>query len=665
MSVGSYIALLLVVGGPIPVAAAAANCSDPTGEKGPVHRFLVASLVWANVQVMLVMSTLALGILDLWSVLVAEFALVTLGSWLYLRAPRHVCDPRHASHSLTWIAGASAAVVASTAWHVLSYPVREPDSLHYHMPQLVEWLQAGALVPMRHVAGVIGTYSFGWEALALVFVVPLAQDVLVSAANLLAWFMYSAGCYMLARRIGARRSAAALGSLVLLCLPIARDGLASLQVDLAFGAFFVAGLYFALCYAEGRAPADLAAFIAASASMFWVKLTAFPYGCVLVAALGLMSIVFRRSRRRDGATGDSRGTGLAAALGLLASVPALYFYGRNWLALGNPLGYVDLPPFFDGDPMFTAFWRQTTLLALFDIHSSAHREVLKYVLTTRLGFPGLVSGAFGIVALLQVWKRPRLILPISILPVAILLYLATPYSADNWPPFEVTRFMGLALRYGFAWIGIAAVIGSVGMSVLPRWATIALALCVSAHTVLTSAAGYGDLLVASSAGLVAFLLCRRLRDSPAEVRRGRPWLIAVGLVGTFLILGFATSLRSERRATAYGPVAAYLDSHAARSASLAFRYDDESESAQPVYPLYGPSLSRRLHFLLSSETRPLELIEAEGIRWVVVAGSARFGGPKTAPHLRAVAFDPERRWVLLEREESSGEGAGSRPRGAG
>jgi hypothetical protein len=619
MSIGSYIALLVTLGGPVPLSAAAANWSDPRGKRGLAHRALVASLTWTNLQVAMVMSILSLGILHFWSMLVAELVLGALGIWLYRRSPRRGYLLRRTSASLAWVGGAAAPLVALVAWRVLTRPVVEFDSLHYHMPQLAEWLQAGSLVRMRHVGSAFHTYAFGWEALAAVFVVPLGRGTLVSAPSLLAWLMYAAATHALARRMGARSAAAALGSLMLLCLPITRIGVATLQVDLAFGAFFIMGVYFALCYAEDRAPADLGAFIAASASMFWVKLSALPY--------------------------------VAGALGILAFLPALAFYGRNWLELGNPLGYLHLPPLFDGDVMGTAYWRKTTLLAVFDVRSSSHLVVLKDVAIAGLGIPGLVTGAFGIVALSQVWKRRRLALLIALFPVTFFLYIATPYSADNQPPFEVTPFMGQALRYGFAWIGIVAALGAVGMSVLTHRAIAALAIGVSGYVVIRSVGGSLELLGASFAGLLVFLVGRRLRKLPSEIHRDWLLAIAAGLVGTFLILRIATPLRMAHRVIAYGPVAAHLDAHAERDEALAFLYPNQRGNAHPVYPLYGPRLSRRIDILPTSETRPLDFLDERSLRWFVVGHPARLQGFLDMPGLRGVAFDPGRGWVLFERDD--------------
>jgi hypothetical protein len=251
-----------------------------------------------------------------------------LGAWLRGLGPRG-----------TLLLGAvGGAALAWTAW-LLRYPAFGHDSLLYHLPEAVTWVERGSPGEVNPIVGAlpVGSYPVTHEVLtswtlgiAHSFLPPtlLAVGVLV-LIGVAAW----AGC----RALGAPRPAAALAAGALVAAPAAiaagRTGAALDPVALAWVATCAA-----LCAASPRRPALLAPALVAGGLAIGTKTTALPLTViVLAAALWAGRAQLRRLALPVGVAGA------------VACVVGLFWYGRDLVEHGSPFWpFLSLP---GGDPL--------------------------------------------------------------------------------------------------------------------------------------------------------------------------------------------------------------------------------------------------------------------------------------------------------------------------
>jgi hypothetical protein len=189
-----------VLAGPVPICLAIARA-----DAGLAARLLTTLVAWCALQAGVALGLALAGWLTPGPLLVVQLALLAIGLAAEHRAgplPR----PTPPLEPAEWITIAALAILGTTLLlHAMLHPIKEHDSLDYHLPALARWVHAGAMVPVERIHP-NGRYPYGWELLSALLVVPLREDVFVSVPNLIAWSILGLAVHGLARAVGRARS---------------------------------------------------------------------------------------------------------------------------------------------------------------------------------------------------------------------------------------------------------------------------------------------------------------------------------------------------------------------------------------------------------------------------------------------------------------------------
>ncbi len=338
--------------------------------------------------------------------------------------------PRAASHTRAErVAAAIALVIAASAFARLAgRAITEQDSLMYHLPAVATWIQAGTFVPIQN-AGAYYPYTF--EAIAALFTLPFGEDFLVAFPSWAAWMLFGLGIYCLAIDVGARWDAAFAAVLLALTAPLVRSQVPSLHVDLRVGGVFLAGIHAA---ASPRSTSRLLLLGSCTALLVGTKTSGIVYaGLLVLTATAVSARQSPPTSERDQRPHWTTVAVVAAgALGI-----AVFWYARNVVVTGNPLGDVEVRLgqlfVFPGSTTPSQL-RRTTLLALFDWSDAAHRRILLHAAGDHLGlaFGALVT--IGIIlgpSAVRHGRRGALVGIASLGAATAFIYWSTPFSGDG------------------------------------------------------------------------------------------------------------------------------------------------------------------------------------------------------------------------------------------
>lgn len=228
----------------------------------------------------------------------------------------------------------SAGVLAVLVW---IFPPNNQDSLQYHLPRAITYLQQGSLdayetPDLRETA-----FAANAEMLVLWQMALWPQVRTAGLVQLVAWLCSGPAVYALARRLGGGPAPSVLSGLVFMSLPAVILQATTEQNDLLAAVFVLCAL--ALVSGDGSAHAALGALALGLA--VGTKPTAF----FAVPAFAMWAIAHARLRAR----GDVRVLGrkvaaLAAWCVAGVAVCGAYIYVQNLRAYGHPSG----PPAFAG-----------------------------------------------------------------------------------------------------------------------------------------------------------------------------------------------------------------------------------------------------------------------------------------------------------------------------
>jgi len=466
--------LVVLLLGPAPwcVAFAASEVLVP----GPRAAVLLALLVnWCVLETTIALTLGILGAFHLRGLIIAQALLFLTGLPLVGRGAvstlRSVWPLLRTSTERALIFG-TAVAGTSLLLRLAATPITDYDSLAYHLPVMAKWYQTHAFVMLDQFYELrlqISRYPYNWEALSALFLLPFGDDFLVALPNLIASSIFGLGTYVAAVRLGARRLSALVFSFLVITTPIAREQITTMHVDLALGALFMAG--FALALGTPRAPVTAGLFAATLGLLVGTKTSGLAYAACLAATYGWSWLTEPTGLRvRSLGWRAAVLTGAAALAGALAG---LYWYARNFIETGNPLGFVRVAvagvTLFAG-PLDRGTIAATTLWTQFHVANLAHWTVLLEQVWKQLGSLFLLSlvGACG----LRLFRRPHdrvtrpdhLVVLLGLLIASALAYWTTPASARNWDPSPITAWMGQALRYAFPLFGLLAVAGAIALS---------------------------------------------------------------------------------------------------------------------------------------------------------------------------------------------------------
>jgi hypothetical protein len=614
-----------VLAGPVPLGLTIARA-----DVGLSARLLTTLVAWCALQAGLGLGLALAGWLTPGPLLAAELALVALGLAVL---PRGDALPRPTPplEPAEWFIVAALAVLGVTLLlYATAHPIKEHDSLDYHLPALARWVYAGAMVPVERIVP-NGRYPYGWELLSALLVVPLREDVFVGVPNLIAWSILGLAVHGLARALGAPRLHAMAAAFLVLALPVTREQVETMHVDLAMAAFVLAGVYFALAR-------DGAMLVIALALAVAVKTSALIYAA-LVAVVWVLA-------PRTGLAAPRRPWSLTLPTIIAALSAAGFWYARNLIEIGNPLGLVHVTAasitLFPG-PLEPAKLRRTTLAALFDPGEAGHWRIVASVFRNALGVPGglLIAASLGLPRGTTTSRR-GLVVVLALTLACAAAYVVTPFSGDNGGHgWRLTPWMREGVRYALPFLGLLGVLAAAGAARIVGAAGVAAAVLAASVDAVEKTTPAALALVALAA--VALFARRRAVATGAALVLGMTVVWGASVV---------RERRAAERAARDGPVVARLA--AELSPGTAVGHFTTASS----YALYGPRFSNRVVFVpaLSGDRDDwVRTLRARGVA-IVAAGPVmpyQRDRPELAwladpggPFVRLAGDDPNRETVL-------------------
>jgi hypothetical protein len=548
----------------------------------------------------------ALGLLGRGSAPICALALLAATTrWLPRGAPAEAeaeAEARPAEPLLSRLLGGAAfALLAgwsiAAAWLGSAVPSTGRDTLTFHLPEAVRWMQTGTIWRVDQFEPLLANayYPQNGDALNLALLVPFHSDAFVRVLSVSSLLVFALAVYALARELRAPPGAAALGAALVASLPIsvltAEEGA---KTDLwCLAALAVAGLFLVRQLRTG-AGADLligSAALGLAAGTKWYGLTA---AAAVAVAWAIARVVNRPRIRRQGVGKVAReGTIL---LGLCALGCGLWL-ARNWVEAGNPL--FPAPVRLAGLTLFDAPPDPVRACAGYTVADYAgNGDVLRHILwpiwRTSLGV-GAVQLLAGLAAAPVIGRPRRGMVALAGLGVVLFaMYVVLPYSALG--ARDLPLFAGPNVRYALPAFALAAVLLA---CVLPRLGR--LRHLVELLTLLAVANGLrhglfvhdGRLAAGVVAALVLIAAVVVVRRMPRRVRRVALAACAVAVVA----LGFVR--QRDFHDNRYRGSDAALDllrstPHGTRVGLAGF----ETGGALPhVLPAFGDDLDNRVQYV--------------------------------------------------------------------
>jgi len=560
--VKALLELTVIVMAPLPLSLASAMVYL-RGRQAPLAGGMIVGVTWLSVQTSLALTLGFFGRLTEPFILTAEAFLLVVGGVALARVGDKTLAPvrRPRDVAQKGILIALVAVGLSVLYRALGTPIVDYDSLAYHLPAVANWYRTGSLDMLDQ--GSVSFYPYNFELLALLFVVPFRDQFAVGLTQLMAGCLFGLAISATAQRLGARPLHGLLASFLALSQPLTlRLAGDTLQVDLAFAAVFMSSVYFTLTCASGELHWSLLALSAAL--LVGTKASGFVY-------LGVLGLVFviARARRRTWSTTSLEAPRPSVAIVVVCVVGALvnggFWYIRNAVRTGNPLGFVELKilgvSLLDGH-IAAADLRRSTLAAILRPTEFVDWAVLSKQVAFQLG-PSLAALALAAAALIymprserRLWHDPGALIALTLVLLCGLSYVYTPFSGDNGAHgWRVTAWVGQGLRFALPSVGalaVAAALGADRLGASDRLLT-AMALAAGLLAFRRQAAVVAVLFALGWVSVEVFArMSRRLRGAVICAT------IAAALLGSLLV-------RAHKNATYVElfPVVRFIDQHVA------------------------------------------------------------------------------------------------------
>jgi hypothetical protein len=261
------------------------------------------------------------------------FLLAALAVWFRAGRPRPPLPPRLSARP-SLVALLALVVLAGLGYElflVVGTPPNNWDSMHYHLARVAAWHAQRDLGYFPTHNAIENVYPPNAELLVLWTVAFLGRDVVAALPQLLASLATAASVFVIARRLGHERRAAAFCALLFPTLTIVALESVTTQNDLVEASFVAAAVALAL----GRSRAETALAGLALGLAAGTKLT-FLYALPVLVAVGLLALPRRRLVEL-----------CCAALAGFATL-GMYGYVQNIVETGRPQGKADqvstLPP---------------------------------------------------------------------------------------------------------------------------------------------------------------------------------------------------------------------------------------------------------------------------------------------------------------------------------
>jgi hypothetical protein len=439
--------------------AVARSCAKGTLTKAEV---LMKATILSVGQIVITQILLGLlGMLSWWPVMILNGS-VAVGILVAIKR-RSVDYPfrpdsggKHPHDRIMWgVLLTIGAILLINLLKVLGMPPFGTDSIGYHLPIAVEWLQTGRIlienpVPYNYYPGVS-------ELVDLWLLMPLRDPILVNLQN---WpFVLLAGLalYNLARRAGASLRQAVYGSLLLISIRAVQVILLFISFqdnDILIAAFSLAAISLGVAAVDSGNRALLIGEGIALGLLAGTKYSGPVYAALAVAIHIFLAVSQRKTKRLVGSI---------LIIILVALLIGGFWYLRNWITHGNPLVPVIIEvaghTIFPGSlPRDTGILRDSPILMRI-----AEPGVLELYINRALLGHGGIATALAIPALLVTtlkWGYEFLILkkrsPLQaalyvLLPWgAFVIYITTPLATENIPGTLNKLLTGYSpIRFGF------------------------------------------------------------------------------------------------------------------------------------------------------------------------------------------------------------------------
>ena len=453
---------LYIFAAPLPLCMALYLSTDRKATSYSLARCLLVVLAaWCVLHTLTGLTLGSLGRFDAPSFLLAYALLLGLGLPALIRTKKQWSQAPGRTHSTPPLTRLEMSMLMSVIAAGIALCIRaasdvttEFDSLWYHLPSMAHWYQTGSLGMLDNLTSNVEYYPYNWDVLCAIFLVPFHGDFLVLLPNIVAWILMGLASYLISTHIGATRIHSIAFACLLLGTPLAMVNVNTMHIDLPLAAMFLTGLYLILLYSETASSVCLVLFLSVVGMVFGIKTSGPGYGAILLA-------IFAFSKGRLSSL-KLPACVCGAALFLFLGG---FWYFRNYLNTGNPLGFFEIKigstTIFPGTVSGGDF-KNWTIAYVFSPFDPSHRALLAYVLAAWLGIPGLIMGLQAVYSL--VWFRSiRCAANIKSIAAMFLLTLLTAYLYAVTPctiRIPVSRWFGQAFRYGFVFIGALAVLCS-------------------------------------------------------------------------------------------------------------------------------------------------------------------------------------------------------------
>jgi len=599
----SFILLLLLILWPLPWAVTATRSTMGVHRQLDSGSLLAGFLIWFLLQFVTATVLGMIGLLSLWPLIMVQVVGFSCGMWwIRSRSDAGASLPilnRTTALTLGVIGGGAFAM----AWFTATVPSANFDTLGYHLPAVAEFYQHGGIIDLPGTRAT-ASYPFGWELASVAMIMPFGHDLLITWPNLAAWLLIGLATAHLARFLGATRSAALTGALLVMGTPHVLGRVNGVQVDVALAALFLSSCAAALHVRRGDDRLWTVLLLVLGGACAAVKFSGAVYW---TASLGFLLTERTRTARPMPRLGHAMILGVGLAL-----ITGGFWYLRNLIQDGSPFGRIGisvagrtlLTGEYGGEAMATS-----TLLYSLATGGKTAWSAFGDLLGAGLGWIVLPLALSAVGGMTVPWRgsssqRDRLILA-GMITLTGLLYVLTPASANMGRQDGVTPWAVQALRFAYPWLGLLGVAAALGWSRLgiPSFISILLGLTVFFYGLMRECGPVIPIIAAGSGFLVVV--------TGLTSRRRLTMLAAMIIV--LIAIAPASERRDRGRHALYGPAYAFLDSLGPSSVGV--------EVTTRPYPLYGRSLQRDLVVLNGrgkSRGEWLGMIREHALPYVVI-----------------------------------------------
>lgn len=632
LSTGEYLTGLLIFA--VVLAAAVASGVLIVARRLPLlagaARVVAIAVLAMAVLVVAHVAVGMLGILSRWSVLVASAVIFGLVALIARSRPASDApatpDPRpRPSGRRSWmIAGLAAlsvlAVELGSLIETSATPSTQNDTLTFHLPTVVRWIQDGSMWPVSQFVPVwsMGTYPNTAEVLTLAAVLPWRSDAFAGYVNYPMLALVAVSVYALALELGARRATATIFAAAVVSIPSAvaiTDTTA--MPDIAMLAMLTAGVLFLVRSLRTRRLADVVLGSIALGLGFGMKWNGVADAVAILAVFAVVWV-----GRRPHRIGPARVPVIASVVTLVTGGVWLL---RNGVATGNPVIPVRVGTLGLAAPPDEI--RHCVGYRIIDYLGDAHAWRAFIVPGYRhfLALPAvLILAGFVLATVFAVRRlradhadeRPQSVGQLAVVVIVLVLvavYCVTPYSALG--PRGIPAEAGVQSRYLFPALAVAGALGAAALSRLRGPSLVGaqvgalVAILLGLRGALERQGGFGiyvsyTRIAAIAFGLLAVCWAFAFVSRRLELRGLRVALVVAAAIGVVLAAAWGDVRQrrfNDRRYATGEPALSWIYAHASGGRRIALGGSWDTGGLTPILPAYGPRFRNSVQYVAPTE----------------------------------------------------------------